>query len=226
MSCSGYEPFHKKPLAVPIDPGTAVAEFLIFDDHFPRSVHHCLSSECRRCHRLDIAGRPAGRRRPTPAGCGSIADLAPLARRPRHPGRDPRGRPARIPHARGGQHPRHRRTPSTSHVTSPGRGPPAADVANAVADPGREEPDRTNRTDPQGAGSSSNSTRPAPRGSAWLESFKEHGHPRRAPPRHPKYHYDRPVTFGPHVDPPAAGPARPHHRSTATRSPSNPGRTS
>ncbi|MCU0704245.1 MAG: alpha-E domain-containing protein [Fimbriiglobus sp.] len=42
MSCSGYEPFHKRPRAVPIDPGTAVAEFLIFDDQFPRSIRRCL----------------------------------------------------------------------------------------------------------------------------------------------------------------------------------------
>ena len=42
MSCSGYEPFHKKPRPTPIDPGTAVAEFLIFDDQFPRSVRRCV----------------------------------------------------------------------------------------------------------------------------------------------------------------------------------------
>ena len=32
MSCSGYEPFHKKPRAAPLDPAAAVAEFLLFDD--------------------------------------------------------------------------------------------------------------------------------------------------------------------------------------------------
>ena len=42
MSCSGYEPFHKKPRPLPSDPGAAVAEFLIFDDQFPRSVRRCL----------------------------------------------------------------------------------------------------------------------------------------------------------------------------------------
>lgn len=42
MSCSGYEPFHKKPRLVPVDPGAAVAEFLIFDDQFPRSIRRCL----------------------------------------------------------------------------------------------------------------------------------------------------------------------------------------
>jgi uncharacterized alpha-E superfamily protein len=42
MSCSGYEPFHKKPRPLPADPGAAVAEFLIFDDQFPRSVRRCL----------------------------------------------------------------------------------------------------------------------------------------------------------------------------------------
>lgn len=45
MSCSGYEPFHKKLRPSPIDPGTAVAEFLLFDGQFPRSVRRCLS-EC------------------------------------------------------------------------------------------------------------------------------------------------------------------------------------
>ncbi len=42
MSCSGYEPFHKKPRPLPVDPGPAVAEFLIFDDQFPRAVRRCL----------------------------------------------------------------------------------------------------------------------------------------------------------------------------------------
>jgi uncharacterized alpha-E superfamily protein len=42
MSCSGYEPFHKKPRPLPMDPGLAVAEFLIFDDQFPRSIRRCL----------------------------------------------------------------------------------------------------------------------------------------------------------------------------------------
>jgi len=57
MSCSGYEPFHKKSRAALVDPGTAVAEFLIFEEEFPRSVHHCLT-ECRRA--IDAIGRPAG----------------------------------------------------------------------------------------------------------------------------------------------------------------------
>ncbi len=42
MSCSGYEPFHKKPRPALFDPGTAVAEFLLFDDQFPRSIRRCL----------------------------------------------------------------------------------------------------------------------------------------------------------------------------------------
>ncbi len=46
MSCSGYEPFHKTQRSL-ADPAVAVAEFLIFDDLFPRSVHHCLT-ECKR----------------------------------------------------------------------------------------------------------------------------------------------------------------------------------
>jgi uncharacterized alpha-E superfamily protein len=46
MSCSGYEPFHKKPRILPADPGAAVAEFLIFDELFPRSCRRCIQ-ECR-----------------------------------------------------------------------------------------------------------------------------------------------------------------------------------
>jgi uncharacterized alpha-E superfamily protein len=42
MSCSGYEPFHKRPRILPHDPAVAVAEFLIFDDLFPRSIRRCL----------------------------------------------------------------------------------------------------------------------------------------------------------------------------------------
>lgn len=41
-SCSGYEAFHKKPHSFPIDPATAVAEFLILDQLFPRSIRRCL----------------------------------------------------------------------------------------------------------------------------------------------------------------------------------------
>jgi uncharacterized alpha-E superfamily protein len=41
-SCSGYEPFHKRPRLAPTDLGVAVAEFLLFDRPFPRSVRHCL----------------------------------------------------------------------------------------------------------------------------------------------------------------------------------------
>ncbi len=46
MSCSGYEPFHKRPRVHPIDPGAAVADFLLFDPEFPRSIQRCLD-ECR-----------------------------------------------------------------------------------------------------------------------------------------------------------------------------------
>jgi uncharacterized alpha-E superfamily protein len=59
MSCSGYEPFHKKARLVPIDPGAAVAEFLIFDDQFPRSIRRCLW-ECEWAT-ASAAGNPAGR---------------------------------------------------------------------------------------------------------------------------------------------------------------------
>ena len=47
MSCSGYEPFHKKPrVGPPLDSGLAVVGFLVFDEQFPRSVRRCLA-ECR-----------------------------------------------------------------------------------------------------------------------------------------------------------------------------------
>src|SRR5262245_20912617 len=39
-SCSGYEPFHKQRLFM--DRGVSVADFLIFDPIFPRSVRRCL----------------------------------------------------------------------------------------------------------------------------------------------------------------------------------------
>jgi uncharacterized alpha-E superfamily protein len=56
-SCSGYEPFHKK-LRPHGDIATAVADFLIFDPQFPRSVVCCLG-ECEAALRA-IAARPAG----------------------------------------------------------------------------------------------------------------------------------------------------------------------
>ncbi len=65
MSCSGYEPFHKKP-RTGSDPASAVVEFLIFDDDFPRSVHHCLS-QCLRYLRAIAARSPSGRRVETEA---------------------------------------------------------------------------------------------------------------------------------------------------------------
>ena len=60
MSCSGYEPFHKKPRPAPVDPGTAVADFLIFDDQFPRSVRRCLG-ECGTAAWRRPPGTPPGR---------------------------------------------------------------------------------------------------------------------------------------------------------------------
>ncbi len=57
MSCSGYEPFHKKPRLLPIDPGMAVAEFLIFDVEFPRSIRRCLM-ECHTAAGVISAGWP------------------------------------------------------------------------------------------------------------------------------------------------------------------------
>lgn len=64
MSCSGYEPFHKTPRPAPADPGTAVAEFLLFDPQFPRSIRRCLW-ECEGAATA-AAGNPVGRA-PTPA---------------------------------------------------------------------------------------------------------------------------------------------------------------
>jgi uncharacterized alpha-E superfamily protein len=56
MSCSGYEPFHKQRPGA--DPGIAVADFLIFDSIFPRSVRFCLG-KCRSAA-YAISGRPLG----------------------------------------------------------------------------------------------------------------------------------------------------------------------
>ena len=68
MSCSGYEPFHKKPRAAS-DPAAAVVEFLMFDDQFPRSVHHCLSA-CKQA--LAAVAVPAG---PPTEADRQLADL-------------------------------------------------------------------------------------------------------------------------------------------------------
>ncbi len=56
-SCSGFEPFQKKRLLG--DPGYAVAEFLLFDPLFPRSVRFCLK-QCRHAVHA-ISGRPTAR---------------------------------------------------------------------------------------------------------------------------------------------------------------------
>lgn len=58
-SCSGYEPFHKKPRQFPVDAASAVAEFLVFDELFPRSIRRCLW-ECESAAAA-AAGNPAGR---------------------------------------------------------------------------------------------------------------------------------------------------------------------
>jgi uncharacterized alpha-E superfamily protein len=52
-SCSGYEVFHKQRGTTEL--GMAVAEFLIFDNLFPRSVRHCLNTCRHAAHR--ISGR-------------------------------------------------------------------------------------------------------------------------------------------------------------------------
>jgi uncharacterized alpha-E superfamily protein len=54
-SCSGYEPFHKK-VRQPVETGVAVADFLILDKGFPRSVLCCLN-RCRDAAHA-ISGRP------------------------------------------------------------------------------------------------------------------------------------------------------------------------
>ncbi len=59
-SCSGYEPFHKTP--VDGRPGISVADFLVFDAKFPRSVRYCMA-RCRRCG-VRISG-PLRAARPT-----------------------------------------------------------------------------------------------------------------------------------------------------------------
>jgi uncharacterized alpha-E superfamily protein len=56
LSCSGYEPFHKQRPGA--DPGIAVADFLVFDSIFPRSVRFCLG-KCRSAA-YAISGRPIG----------------------------------------------------------------------------------------------------------------------------------------------------------------------
>ncbi|MFO0801546.1 MAG: alpha-E domain-containing protein [Gemmataceae bacterium] len=64
MSCSGYEAYHKNVRTVPVDPATSIAEFLIFDELFPRSIHRCLW-ECETAA-AQAAATPQGRD-PTPA---------------------------------------------------------------------------------------------------------------------------------------------------------------
>ena len=55
-SCAAYEPFFKqRPVA---DPGLAVADFLIFDAIFPRSLKYCLT-HCQLAAHV-ISGRPVG----------------------------------------------------------------------------------------------------------------------------------------------------------------------
>jgi uncharacterized alpha-E superfamily protein len=58
-SCSGYEPFHKKARPASVEFSTVVAEFLIFDDQFPRSIRCCLH-ECAAALAA-LAARPDGK---------------------------------------------------------------------------------------------------------------------------------------------------------------------
>ena len=57
-SCSGYEPFHKNGRGR--IPGISVADFLIFDSIFPRSVRFCLE-QCQGRPTRSRAGPSAGR---------------------------------------------------------------------------------------------------------------------------------------------------------------------
>ncbi|MFO0800176.1 MAG: alpha-E domain-containing protein [Gemmataceae bacterium] len=59
MSCSGYEPFQKKPRPLPMEPGAAVAEFLLYDNEFPRSIRRCVW-ECEAAAEA-AAGNAVGR---------------------------------------------------------------------------------------------------------------------------------------------------------------------
>jgi uncharacterized alpha-E superfamily protein len=54
-SCSGHEPFHKRA-RLPPDMGVAVADFMIFEPLFPRSVCSCLAKARQAAHA--ISGRP------------------------------------------------------------------------------------------------------------------------------------------------------------------------
>lgn len=57
-SCSGYEPYHKQRAGA-ADPCVSVADFLIFDPLFPRSLRRCIR-ECQSAAHA-ISGRPVGR---------------------------------------------------------------------------------------------------------------------------------------------------------------------
>ncbi|MFO0878466.1 MAG: alpha-E domain-containing protein [Gemmataceae bacterium] len=56
-SCSGYEPFHKK-VRQTMDTGVAVADFLLLDPDFPRSISFCLHHCQLAAHA--ISNRPVG----------------------------------------------------------------------------------------------------------------------------------------------------------------------
>jgi uncharacterized alpha-E superfamily protein len=70
-SCSGLEPFYKNPRSAQADLAAAVAEFLIFDEQFPRSIRRCLW-ECEAATAA-AAGNPVGRHRTEPER--RLADL-------------------------------------------------------------------------------------------------------------------------------------------------------
>lgn len=66
-SCSGYEPYHKTLAGFTGDVGVSVADFLIYDPLFPRSVRRCLHACQQAAHA--ISGRPLTQ-------CGNDVEIA------------------------------------------------------------------------------------------------------------------------------------------------------
>jgi uncharacterized alpha-E superfamily protein len=79
-SCSGYEPYHKQR-AGQGDPSVSVADFLIFDPLFPRSVYRCLL-ECQAAAQA-ITG-PAGNQVGERGGVSPVAEVVRLRLRSRN----------------------------------------------------------------------------------------------------------------------------------------------
>ena len=169
-----------------VDPATAVAEFLIFDEQFPRSIRRCLW-ECESAAAA-AAGNPVGRE-PDRAGAAARGPDR-LARRADDRRRDPR-RAARDAHARRRFGPR---IGEAIHATFF-----AADV------PARRGPTQTAGADaePVAHGSRAVATGAQTSAVAYTRSRIGHEEPdmgiRVALNHVTKYTYDRPVTLHPHV---------------------------